>query len=70
VDYLEDGVNARISGDSVAEFADTVEQVLRARDELARMKSACASAAVHYSLENMVTNFAKGVVAALATPPR
>lgn len=68
VDYLEDGVNARISGDSLAEFADTVEQVLGARDELERMKSACTSAAVHYSLENMVTNFADGVVAALATP--
>ena len=70
VDYLEDGVNARFSGDSVAEFAAAIEQVLGARDELARLKAACASAAVRYSLENMVTNFADGVVAALAAPAR
>jgi glycosyltransferase involved in cell wall biosynthesis len=70
IDYLEDGVNARISGDSVSEFADTVEQVLGARDELTRLKAACASAAAQYSLENMVTNFAGGVVAALDADAR
>jgi glycosyltransferase involved in cell wall biosynthesis len=67
VDYLEDGVNARFSGNNVPEFADTVEQVLRAPDEL---KAACASARARYSLDNMVTNFADGVAAALNAPRR
>jgi hypothetical protein len=70
VDYLEDGVNARFSGNSVREFADTVEQVLHARDELSRLKVACATATERYSLENMVANFASGVVAALNAPSR
>jgi glycosyltransferase involved in cell wall biosynthesis len=68
MDYLEDGVNARISGNSVAEFADVVEQVLLARDELTRLKASCAAAAARYSLESMVTNFTGGVIAALRTP--
>jgi glycosyltransferase involved in cell wall biosynthesis len=70
MDYLEDGVNARISGNSVAEFAAVVEQVLLARDELTRLKASCAAAAARYSLESMVTNFAGGVIAALGTPRR
>lgn len=70
VDYLEDGVNARISGDSVDRFAQTVEQVLLDRDELTRLKAACAAATTRYTLESMVTNFAGGVVAALGMPRR
>jgi len=70
VDYLENGVNARISSDSVVDFAQAVEQVLLDRDELARLKAACAVATPRYSLENMVTRFADGVVAALAMPRR
>jgi glycosyltransferase involved in cell wall biosynthesis len=70
MDYLEDGVNARISGYDVSEFARTVEEVLLAPDELTRLKSACAAASARYSLENMVTKFAGGVIAALRTPRR
>ena len=70
VDYLEDGVNARIAGDSVDEFAQAVEQVLLDRDELARLKAECAAATPRYSLDHMVTNFASGVIAALGAPRR
>jgi hypothetical protein len=70
VEYLEDGVNARFSGNSTPEFADTIEQVLRARDDLRILKAACASATARYSLESMVSNFAGGVVAALNAPAR
>jgi glycosyltransferase involved in cell wall biosynthesis len=69
-DYLEDGVNARITGDSVAEFAQGVENVLLAREELARLKAACAEATSRYSVENMVSRFTGGVVKALETPRR
>jgi glycosyltransferase involved in cell wall biosynthesis len=70
VDYLVDGVNARIAGDSIDEFAQTVEQVLLDRDGLARMKAECAAAIPRYSLESMVANFAGGVIAALGAPRR
>jgi glycosyltransferase involved in cell wall biosynthesis len=70
VDYLEDRVNARIARNNVGEFAQAVEEVLRDRDELARLKAECAATSHLYSLENMVANFAGGVVAALETPRR
>jgi glycosyltransferase involved in cell wall biosynthesis len=70
VDYLEDGVNARIAGDNVDEFAQAVEQVLLDRTEIARLKAQCAAATPRYALERMVENFASGVVAALSAPRR
>jgi glycosyltransferase involved in cell wall biosynthesis len=68
VDYLEDGVNARFSGDSVTEYAQAVAEVLTERDALSRLKDACAAAVPDYSLDGMVERFAEGVAAALATP--
>jgi glycosyltransferase involved in cell wall biosynthesis len=68
VDYLEDGVNARISADTVGEFARAVEETLADRDELARLKEACGAAVSRYSLETTVRRFARGVVMALMTP--
>jgi len=70
MDYLVDGANARIAGDSVVEFADAVVQLLLERDELDRLKAGCAAAAPRYSLEAMVENFAAGIRAALAMPRR
>lgn len=70
VDYLENDVNARISSNNVADFARTIEQVLLEREELTRLKVACASATARYSIENMVTNFANGIFAALNAPHR
>jgi glycosyltransferase involved in cell wall biosynthesis len=70
VEYLENGVTARIAGDSVEEFAQTVEQVLVDRDGLARLKAECAAAIPRYSLEGMVANFTSGVIAALGAPRR
>lgn len=70
IDYLVDGVNARITLDREAEFAQTVEELLTSTSQLAELKSACAKASSHYSLENMVANFAGGVIAALSAPRR
>jgi hypothetical protein len=70
VEYLEDGVNARFSADGIVEYAQAIERTLLARDDLARMKLACADATRRHSLEAMVTNFASGVRAALGTPRR
>ncbi len=70
VDYLVDGVNGRISGDDLSEFAQTVEGVLVDRDQLVRLKAACGLESSRYSLETMVDNFAGGVLDALRIPRR
>ena len=70
MDYLVDGVNALVSDDDVGEFARTIESVLLDRAELARLKAACGEAALRYSLEHMVSNYAEGIAAALAAPRR
>jgi glycosyltransferase involved in cell wall biosynthesis len=69
-EYLEDGVNARISQDSVGDFAAMVEHVLTSRDELERLKEGCDVSLPRYSLNGMVDNFARGVIAALDAPRR
>jgi glycosyltransferase involved in cell wall biosynthesis len=70
VDYLEDGVNACFSGDTVEEYADMVANVLRDPLRLERLQDGCAAAVTRYSIEAMVANFAGGVVSALAVPRR
>jgi len=68
VDYLEDGLNARISGNTPDEFAGAVSQTLLARDELERLSAACLAEAPQYCLGRMVSNFAGGVISALNAP--
>jgi glycosyltransferase involved in cell wall biosynthesis len=65
-EYLEDGVNARISDDDIGAFSRLVTETLADRDGLARLADACAEAAPRYSLDAMVAKYASGVVAALS----
>ena len=69
-EYLEDGVNSRISDDDVAAFAHALEELLSSPDELARLKRGCDTALPRYTLEAMVDNFADGVFSALRAPRR
>jgi glycosyltransferase involved in cell wall biosynthesis len=69
-EYLEDGINARFVEDSVGGFAHAVAQVLQDRNELDRLRSACAASALRYPIDTMVDNFAAGVLAALRAPRR
>jgi glycosyltransferase involved in cell wall biosynthesis len=69
-EYLEDGVNARISDDDVAAFAHALEELLSSPDELARLTRGCETALPRYTLETMVDNFADGVFSALRAPRR
>jgi len=68
--YLEDGVNARISDDHVADFARVLEELLKSPEQLARLKEGCEAALPQYTLEGMVDKFAKGILAALRAPRR
>ena len=68
--YLEDGVNARISGNSIGEFAEMVEGTLLDREQLVRLQAECATASGRFHLDRMVSNFSGGLIAALETPRR
>ena len=70
IEYLEEGVNARISDNDVTSFARAVELLLSSREELAALTAGCAASALRYSMDSMVTNFADGVAAALESPRR
>jgi glycosyltransferase involved in cell wall biosynthesis len=70
IDYLEDGINARIANDNVADFAKAVEELLADRAELDRLRAGCAAAVGRYSLDRMVESFAEGVARALRSSRR
>lgn len=65
-DYLVDGENGRVvSDDSPASYADAVERLFMAPGALDAMHTRCGIDAGRYTLENMVGNFADGIVACL-----
>lgn len=65
IDYLEDGVNGRISGFDPLLYAQSLAEILADPERLARMKANAADSAQRYGLEVMVENFAHGVLACL-----
>ena len=65
VDYLDHGVNGLLTDDSIEAFADEVIALLNDSDRYELMVEAGHKAAKHYTLANMVANFADGIEAAL-----
>lgn len=70
VEYLEDGVNAvyAAAGATVDEFADTALSLLRDPETLARLRAGCEASAAMYTVEQMVQNYADGILTALHRP--
>lgn len=64
--YFRDGENGIMTGDSVAEYAAAVSELLVNEGTLARMKREAAADAGKYTLDAMVTHFADGIEKALA----
>ena len=58
--YLEDGVNGRMTSDSIDAFAAAVCELFQNPDALEKLKAGCLASAANYTLENMVRNFADG----------
>ncbi len=69
-EYLVDGVNARITPNDVQGYADAVRRLLSADDEMEELRRGCAASSLRYTLEEMVSRFAGGVLEALDAPPR
>jgi glycosyltransferase involved in cell wall biosynthesis len=70
VEYLEDGVNAVHAppGATPESFAERAVAVLQDRELLERLRAGCEASAEIYTIEQMVQNYAEGILAALESP--
>ena len=69
-EYLRHGENAWIAESSVEAYADEVGLLLSDQDLRGRLAQGCRDSAPQYTLDSMVENFTRGVIAALEAPPR
>jgi len=65
VAYLRDGENGIYSGATPAEYSQAVLDVIQDPGRLQRMKATSLADSDHYTLENMVKQFANGIEAAV-----
>jgi glycosyltransferase involved in cell wall biosynthesis len=65
IEYLKNGVNGLMTNDDVHEYSESVVKLLT--DSIVRKKlmDGCAISAKQYTVENMVDNFATGIVKCL-----
>ncbi|MES9976672.1 MAG: glycosyltransferase, partial [Candidatus Thiodiazotropha sp.] len=63
--YLKDNVTGRLTEDNPYDYADAVSGLLKNQDQYLRMSQAALRAADEYTLQNMVNNFAQGVLSFL-----
>jgi len=68
IDYLVDGVTGLVTGDSVERFADAVSGLFADPARLQAISDAAVLASHEYSIENMASNFCRGIRACLAKP--
>lgn len=68
IDYLQNGVNGIIVADSanLQEYANTVIDLLNDEVKRLRLVKGCKESASKYTIEQMVDNFAQGVLKAIA----
>lgn len=65
VAYLRDAENGVYCGDTPEQYAQGVLEVIQSPERLAKMKAISLADSNHYTLENMVKNFADGIEAAV-----
>ncbi|MEW8246124.1 MAG: glycosyltransferase family 4 protein, partial [Candidatus Thiodiazotropha endolucinida] len=63
--YLKENVTGRLTEDNPYDYADAVSGLLKNQDLYLRMSQAALRAADEYTLQNMVNNFAQGVLSFL-----
>lgn len=68
IEYLEDGVNGVIADDSIDDYIRSLVRVLTEDQLRLRLKQGCREAASRITIENMIDNFATGVLKALRMP--
>lgn len=62
VEYLEEGVNGKMTGNSVEEYAESIISVLSDPALLERLKAGACEAVKRYSIEDMVERCRKGIL--------
>jgi L-malate glycosyltransferase len=67
IEYLRQNVNGIMTENVLDAFVEAAVSVLSSPSLRDRLKQGCRESASHYTLENMVRNFRRGVHAALAT---
>lgn len=65
IDYLENGINGLITRDGVDDYASAVISLFSEPAKLSDMQHKAFEASERYTLENMVSNFMKGIKLAL-----
>lgn len=63
--YLEHGINGFLTSDDPNDYANTVIKLLIDSSEWERISSNAKSSSIKYTLENMVKNYADGILRAL-----
>jgi len=64
IEYLENGVNGMITGNTLAEYSETVINTLKTNKYL-DLINGCIFSAKEYTIEKMVENFKTGIVSCL-----
>lgn len=67
IHYLQHGVTGLVSSDRPAEYAGCALALLRDPQLAQRMRIACLAASAEYTVENMATRFANGIVQCMRT---
>lgn len=68
--YLQDGVNGLVVHGEAARYADAVVALFNDRSRLEAIKRAALNDARHYTLDNMVKQFADGIERCVAMPKK
>ena len=63
--YLENVINGFMTGDSVAEYSDSVVSLIKNPERYKQVSVAAIKVSSQYSVENMADNFAEGISRAL-----
>lgn len=64
--YLDNGINGMVTGCSVCAYADAVAHYLGDESLQRKLQKGCSESAKIYTIDNMVSNFANGIVKCLA----
>lgn len=64
--YLNNGINGLMSNYSISSYVDAVVRYLNDETLLRKLQKGCTESAKIYTIDNMVSNFANGIVKCLA----
>lgn len=66
VSYLQNNINGVMTDDDISIYSQKVIELLQNPDQIDTLRMGCHNSAEEYTLENMVKNFAEGIVKCLS----